>query len=606
MANAAGVRAGRAYVELGVNDSAFLKSMRSGMAQLRQFGAGMMTLGTQMTLLGAGIVAPLVASVKSFADAGAGIARLQQKTGLGLDALNGLAEAARQADLPIDVLSATMRHLEKSIGDGTKQTEDAFNRLGTSSAQLTKMSPEAALGLLADRLKQVTDVNEKAALAQTLFGRSGTELIPILDRGSAGLNALADAARKNGTALNGLALAAAMRLHDAFKGLEDSLLALRNALGPALETAFVPLLNGLSMAAQALAQWVAKNPEQVQAFFNLALGVGALGVAFTLLGAAIYAAMSPAILATAAITGIGLALLAVSDVLELTQTGFGNLFNAIRIDGTGLGTWFGAFTVQLAKIWNELATDMEASWDAFVNGAKNAGSYIYQALVWVPQKLLEAFRYMVDKAGDALNSLAGVWNDTLGKVTGKTIDIKFGSAGVFDDTITNMQAKQNQISLDRATRNADHAGTRDAKWNESNLIADNLDKQQQRIFGKDAQDAGGSHIDTQKFRDALSGIGGNVGQLMRDAIGQIPELTGFKPADIGKVSPFGSASGTINNAIDSAQKHIDVAGTFNASVAGELGFGSSIQERTARAAEETARNTKDTLDLVRNNGASFT
>ena len=154
----------------------------------------------------------------------------------------------------------------------------------------------------------------------------------------------------------GPALAAAERLYDSFKGLEGSLLRLRNALGEALEGALLPLINGLSTAAQAVAQWIARNPEQVKAFFNIGLAVGAVGVAFTVLGAAIYAAMSPALLAVAAIAGIGMALLAVTDLMGVTQTGFGDLFNSIRVDGTGLGTWFAAFTDELASLMTALGS----------------------------------------------------------------------------------------------------------------------------------------------------------------------------------------------------------------------------------------------------------
>ena len=505
-----------------------------------------------------------------------------------------------------DPISSGMRHLQKAIGGGSKETEDAFVRLGTSAAELSKKTPEAALALLADRLKQVTDLNEKAALAQTLFGRSGVELLPILSEGSAGLNAAANAAQKSGAAFSGPALVAAERLYDSFKGLEGALLSVRNALGTALEGALTPLIQSLSTIAQAVAQWIAQNPAQVQAIFNIGLAVSALGAAFTVLGAAIYAAMTPAVLAIAAIAGIGMAMLSVTDLLGVTATGFGELFNSIRVGGTGLGTWFAGFTIELAKMWNSMATFMESIWDAFVNGAKDAGSLIYQSLVWVPQKLLEAFRWMVNSAGEMLNELASVWNETLGTVAGQ-IQMKFGSAGVFDSSIEALQFKQNQIAGARADRNVGYTNDRDLKFKESQLTAAELARQEQALFSNDPQDGqGGVHVDTQKFKDGLADIGDSIGGVLHDLLGQIPELSGYKPDDLKTLTPFGADSGTINNAIAAAQQHFDVAGTFNAAAAGEMGFGSSIQERTAKASEETARNTRQTLDLVRNNTASFT
>ena len=54
-----------------------------------------------------------------------------------------------------------------------------------------------------------------------------------------------------------------------------------------------------------------------------------------------------------------------------------------------------------------------------------------------------------------------------------------------------------------------------------------------------------------------------------------------------------------------AQSVLDVSGTFNASAIAQLGVGSTATERTAKASEETARNTKRIIQKMDEEGATF-
>jgi hypothetical protein len=48
--------------------------------------------------------------------------------------------------------------------------------------------------------------------------------------------------------------------------------------------------------------------------------------------------------------GITLTVFAILDVLKVTKTGAGNLFNAVRIGNYGLGTWLAVAWVKLSSI----------------------------------------------------------------------------------------------------------------------------------------------------------------------------------------------------------------------------------------------------------------
>ncbi len=59
MANTRGIKAGRAYVELGVGDK-LTAGLKRAQKRLRVFGAGVMNIGTKLAGLGAAMTAPLL------------------------------------------------------------------------------------------------------------------------------------------------------------------------------------------------------------------------------------------------------------------------------------------------------------------------------------------------------------------------------------------------------------------------------------------------------------------------------------------------------------------------------------------------------------------
>lgn len=69
-----------------------------------------------------------------------------------------------------------------------KATRDKFKAMGLDADSMAAMPLAKALGVVADRMKSLTNDNDKAALAFSIFGKRGQELIPILEQGSAALD----------------------------------------------------------------------------------------------------------------------------------------------------------------------------------------------------------------------------------------------------------------------------------------------------------------------------------------------------------------------------------------------------------------------------------
>lgn len=127
----------------------------------------------------------LIAMEKSAIDAGDEMFTLSQKTGIAVQDLAGLELAAKMNGASLDSVANGVKHLSTYMFDaasGTQANADVLRVLG-----ITAKEPLSAMEQLADKFTTMQDGAEKSALAVKLFGKSGTDMIPLLDGGSAAL-----------------------------------------------------------------------------------------------------------------------------------------------------------------------------------------------------------------------------------------------------------------------------------------------------------------------------------------------------------------------------------------------------------------------------------
>ncbi|MBI1396943.1 MAG: hypothetical protein GC151_13275 [Betaproteobacteria bacterium] len=168
----------------------------------------------------------LTALFKNFTDAADGLAKLSQRTGVAVDSLSKLQYAASLSDVSNEQLADGFRKLAVNMQDaarGTGEARDAFRALGISQQQLLTLSPEKAFSLIADKLAGMQDGLTKTNLAVKIFGRSGAELIPLLNSGAAGLRSMGDEAEKLGIVISADTAKAAESFNDNLTRLQSSL-----------------------------------------------------------------------------------------------------------------------------------------------------------------------------------------------------------------------------------------------------------------------------------------------------------------------------------------------------------------------------------------------
>lgn len=173
-----------------------------------------------------GVAAAVVAAAAGFAamtksaiDSADQLGKMAQSTGISTEALSQLEYAAQLSDVSLDQLSTNLRKLQKTQYDaakGSKAQADAFKALGVSAtnADGSLRDTEEVLLDVADRFSKLEDGAGKAAIAQELFGRSGGAMIPFLNQGRDGIEALRKEADLFGLTVSGRSSAAAEQFND--------------------------------------------------------------------------------------------------------------------------------------------------------------------------------------------------------------------------------------------------------------------------------------------------------------------------------------------------------------------------------------------------------
>ena len=162
-------------------------------AQLSFNGLKSSVAGFASAIAGTAIVGGLAAVVKQGIDAGDALNRMQIITGISAKALTGIANEAKLADVDMGTLTKGLTKLNVNVAkaaSGNAELAQKFKDLGINikDAKGNVQPTDAILKQLADRFADMPDGAQKAAAAIALFGKSGAELIPMLNDGAAAMD----------------------------------------------------------------------------------------------------------------------------------------------------------------------------------------------------------------------------------------------------------------------------------------------------------------------------------------------------------------------------------------------------------------------------------
>jgi hypothetical protein len=223
--------------------------------------------------LGAGIAAYLSADlfvgfIKGQIDAMDQLDEMSQKVGIASDGLSKLAYAAKFSGVDIDGLQTALVKLSKAsveAGKGGDGANEAFKAIGVSvrdsSGQLK--STETLLGDIAEAFSQYEDGASKVAVATAIFGKSGADLIPMLNGGRKGLKDMGDELQS----LGGVVMPDAAKKAAEFNDNVDRMTVLFKSLGKGIANDVIPVLN------RYMEEIIAAEKAQISFMTKLKLGL---------------------------------------------------------------------------------------------------------------------------------------------------------------------------------------------------------------------------------------------------------------------------------------------------------------------------------------------
>jgi hypothetical protein len=183
------------------------------------------------------------------------IAKEAQKTGLGFDAYQRLAQVSKLAGSNVTTLAKGAIRLTRNLNDlaggrGEKVAEN-LERLNLTLEDLQGLETTEQLAILSDALLGVESEAQKSAIAVELFGRSGAEMIPLLNSGSESIREMQAGVGKLFTREE---LARAEAYQDALANMEKATSDLAGSIAVEMAPAIQKQVESLTASAQALGE----------------------------------------------------------------------------------------------------------------------------------------------------------------------------------------------------------------------------------------------------------------------------------------------------------------------------------------------------------------
>lgn len=197
-------------------------------------------LKTALGTIGVGLsFAGVVAFLKSGIDAADELNKLSQKVGVSVESLSAFQYAAQLSDVSAEQLSGGLAKLARTAEDasaGGNEAARAFQKLGVqvNNSDGSLRGTEELLLDIAEQFSKLEDGSGKTALAMQIFGRAGAELIPLLNQGRAGFEALRQEAEKLGVIIDRDTARAAEEFNDNLTRMGKQADALKIALAGGL------------------------------------------------------------------------------------------------------------------------------------------------------------------------------------------------------------------------------------------------------------------------------------------------------------------------------------------------------------------------------------
>ena len=226
---------GSLVVNLSANTAAFQKAMGGAQATVNKLAAAAAAMG--------GVAIARLASVGDQFD------KMSQRTGMSVEELSRFKFAADQSGSSIEAVETSMRKMGElmlNLSHGASAATDTLADLGISAQALSGKTQTQQFQVFAAAIAGIEDPGRRAALAMKVFGKSGTQLLPLINEGAAGFQRLSNESDALGATVTKLQAKLGAQLTDSFNRVSVASDGLFRIIGTHLAPAIVMLADSLA------------------------------------------------------------------------------------------------------------------------------------------------------------------------------------------------------------------------------------------------------------------------------------------------------------------------------------------------------------------------
>lgn len=421
MSTAGAIRAGAAYVEIFLEQNRVTQGLAAMQAKLRGWSASLGRLGAnsyggelpeplaavaRFAASPAGMFAGLLTAAKMTASMGTEMADLAEKAGTSIEAISSLAYAARRSHVEVEQLATGIKKMQVNIAAaarGGKEATEALTSVGLSAAELSRLLPEQQFRQIAERIAAIQNPTERVAAAVKIFGRNGTDLMPILLQGADGIAKWEARARALGIVMSGEAAEGARRFGQLMGDLHDVMESGVRVIGAAMIPYLTDMTNRIVKVIAAVRDWIKDHRGLAIVLLQVSGTIVATGIALAVFSAILRNIAGAIGLVLGAVRLLGSTVATVGSLLATAWTAAVSAVGAV-------GAAFAALTwgqiAAFAAIWSGIAALLY-----FTGSLGNTARGIASAFRGLASDIMSTFGAMGDalSAGDIALAAKVLW-----------------------------------------------------------------------------------------------------------------------------------------------------------------------------------------------------
>lgn len=439
-------------------DSTTSKASNLG-SNLQKAGSKVSGFGTKLAKTVTAGAAAAGTAVLAFAGKSASAAdridKMSQKIGISREAYQELDFICSQSGTSVDSLQMGIKSLTAAMdgaATGTKSNVEQFEKLGISvtDADGSLRGQEEVMWETLSALQNMENQTEKARLATELFGRSGTELMPLLNGSADSIEGMKKQAHDLGLVLNDEAIDAGVVYTDKVDQMKRSFVAAAASAGSKLLPVLtdfaqllidkgIPLFEKMVEKVEGVVDWFSNLDEGTQkTIVKIAGLVVAAGPLLMILGK-VTSGIGSVISIGSKLSGLGVAAGTASTGVKGLSGVFGALASPVAIIIAAIGILAGMFVTlwntneefrnNVVGIWEGIKAKFEEFTSGIVERINALGfdfENISEVIKAVWQTLCDffapvfevAFQLISDVLGAAFDVILGILDFFIGLFTG--------------------------------------------------------------------------------------------------------------------------------------------------------------------------------------------